>query len=289
MIKKIILFLKDIKFEHSLFALPFAYLGLVLAEGRMPSAHLWIWVTAAMVSFRTLAMALNRLFDASIDARNPRTQGRAIPSGKLSKGSVIAVSFLSLLLFEISAFILGPLCFLLSPVPFVLAAVYPVMKRVSWISHFVLGSVLAIAPYGAWIASRGEFAPAPTFLSLGVICWVAGFDMIYALQDLDFDREEGLHSFPARFGRELTLAATKWLHFLSVFFWALAGFFDGRGWGFFAGILLAAFFLYRSYRLVRSYGVAKINEAFFVMNVVVSVGIFAAAVLDLVFGRGSAG
>ena len=131
MIKKIILFLKDIKFEHSLFALPFAYLGLFLAEGRMPSAHLWIWVTAAMVSFRTLAMALNRLFDASIDARNPRTQGRAIPSGKLSKGSVIAVSFLSLLLFEISAFILGPLCFLLSPVPFVLAAVYPVMKRVS--------------------------------------------------------------------------------------------------------------------------------------------------------------
>jgi 4-hydroxybenzoate polyprenyltransferase len=282
MIKKIKVFFQDIKFEHSLFALPFAFLGLILAERGMPSLFLWVWITVAMVSFRTLAMGLNRFLDASIDAMNPRTLARAIPSGQLSKSWVSVILLVSALLFEFSAFKLGPLCFLLSPVPFVLAAVYPLMKRVSWLSHFVLGSVLAIAPYGAWIASRGSLDLVPTFLSLGVICWVAGFDMVYAFQDVEFDRRAGLHSFPVKFGTEVTLTTTRSLHFLSVIFWALAGYRNGQGVVFFVGILCAALFLGRSYYLIRAYGTARINESFFVMNVAVSVGLLIATVLDQV-------
>jgi 4-hydroxybenzoate polyprenyltransferase len=287
--KKFRVFLKDIKFEHSLFALPFAYLGLIMAEKGMPSARLWIWITAAMVSFRTMAMCLNRILDASIDARNPRTQGRAIPSGRLDRGRVWGIAVVSLVIFEYSARQLGPLCFMLSPVPVVLALIYPLMKKVSLLAHFVLGGVLGIAPYGAWIASRGTFGLVPTFLSLGVIVWVAGFDMIYALQDVEFDRAEKLHSFPAAFGQDLTLAATKVLHLLSVIFWALAGYFNGSGVWFFGGVLLAALFLNRSYHLIRSSGLAKIDEAFFTMNAVVSIGIFAAAVLDILWKGKAAG
>jgi len=280
MIKKIKVFFQDIKFEHSLFALPFAFLGLILAERGMPSLFLWVWITVAMVSFRTFAMGLNRFLDASVDAMNPRTAARAIPSGQLSKRWVGVILIVSALIFEFSAFKLGPLCFLLSPVPFILAAVYPLMKRFSYLSHFVLGSVLAIAPYGAWIASRGSLDLAPTFLSLGVICWVAGFDMVYALQDVEFDRKTGLHSFPAKFGTAVTLTTTRSLHFLSVIFWILAGYWNGQGVIFFAGILCAAIFLGRSHYLIRSYGIARINESFFVMNVFVSVGLLIATVLD---------
>jgi len=283
MIKKTILFFKDIKFEHSLFALPFAYLGLIMAENGMPSSRLWFWVTLAMVSFRTFAMGVNRLFDAAIDAKNPRTRDRAIPSGRLSKRAVTATAAISLAVFEYCAFILGPLCFLLSPVPFILAVFYPTMKRISWGSHFVLGSVLAIAPYGAWIASRGGFDLVPFLLSLGVIFWVAGFDMVYALQDIEFDRAEGLRSFPERFGKDLTLTATRILHLFSVIFWAVAGYLNGQGIFFFGGILLAALFMNRSHRLVRSFGTAKINEAFFVMNVIVSLGLFVATAVDIIF------
>lgn len=280
-LKKIQIFLRDIKFEHSLFALPFAYTGLFMAGKKIPGVFLFFWITIAMVSFRTMAMCLNRILDAAIDAKNPRTQSRVLPSGKLSKTTVWIVAFVSLLVFEVSARQLGMLCFLLSPVPLVLAFIYPWMKKVSWLSHFVLGAVLGIAPYGAWIACRGTFDLVPTFLSLGVLCWVAGFDMIYALQDVEFDRAEQLYSFPAAFGQNLTLAATGTLHLLSIVFWGLAGYFNRSGAAFFTGVLLAAFFLNRGCRLVRFSGVAKIDEAFFVMNAVVSVTLLFAAVLDV--------
>ena len=282
-LKKIGIFFRDIKLEHSLFVLPFAYVGLFMAEKKVPGLFLFLWITVAMVSFRTTAMSLNRILDAAIDARNPRTRSRALPSGKLNKATVWTVAMVSLLLFEASAYQLGRLCFLLTPVPVILAFIYPLTKRVSWISHFVLGAVLGIAPYGAWIACRGTFDLVPALLSLGVLCWVAGFDMIYALQDVEFDRAEKLHSFPAAFGQNLTLAVARTLHLLSVVFWALAGYFNGSGVAFFTGVLLAAFFLNRGYRLVRSSGVAKINEAFFIMNAVVSIGIFAAVVIDTVW------
>ena len=271
-----------IKFEHSIFALPFAYLGLFFAEKKVPSAFLVIWITVAMVSFRTLAMSLNRLLDRAIDAENPRTEGRALPQRKIRASFVWFAALVSLLIFEWSAFTLGPLCFRLSPIPLVLAWIYPLTKRFTWVSHFVLGLVLGIAPYGAWIASRQSLGWVPAFLTAGVMLWVAGFDMIYALQDIDFDRKCGLYSMPAKFGETRTLQITRVLHGLAVLCWAVAGLLNGAGLIYGLGLVLVVYFLLREHQLIRSSGIAKMNEVFFVMNAVVSVALFLAVVLDVV-------
>ncbi|MDD5225988.1 MAG: putative 4-hydroxybenzoate polyprenyltransferase [Candidatus Omnitrophica bacterium] len=279
---KLGLLLEMIKFEHSIFALPFAYLGLFFAEKSFPSAFLVLWITIAMVSFRTMAMALNRLLDRTIDAQNPRTKGRALPQKKIRPGFVWFSAAVSLLVFEGSAFALGPLCFWLSPVPVALAWIYPLTKRFTWCSHFVLGLILGIAPYGAWLAVTSQFAWAPAFLTAGVLCWVAGFDMIYAFQDIDFDIRHGLFSFPAKFGIAKTLYLTRALHILAVLCWAVAGFLDGAGIIYGLGLVLASCFLVREHSLIRSSGIAKINEIFFVMNAVVSIVLFLAVVLDVI-------
>jgi 4-hydroxybenzoate polyprenyltransferase len=278
---KLVLFLEMIKFEHSVFALPFAYLGLFFAEEKVPSLFLFFWITVAMVSFRTMAMALNRLFDRAIDAKNPRTQDRALPKKKLRTGFVWLAVAASFLVFEGSAYKLGNLCLWLSPIPVVLAWIYPFTKRFTWASHFVLGLILGIAPYGAWIASRQTLDWAPAFLTLGVTCWVAGFDMIYAFQDIDFDMKHGLFSFPARFGIAVTLKLTHLLHAMSILCWLAAGLCAGMGFCYWVGLTIVAGFLIRENQLVRSFGVAKINEAFFLMNAVVSITLFLAVVLDV--------
>jgi 4-hydroxybenzoate polyprenyltransferase len=282
---KIALFLEMIKFEHSIFALPFAYAGLFMAGRRWPDLPAFVWVTIAMVSFRTMAMGLNRLFDRSIDALNPRTGDRALPQNKIRISTVWSFVILSLMVFEWSAYQLGALCFWLSPLSIMLAVLYPFAKRFTWLSHFVLGLILGIAPYGAWIAVTGQFAWAPAFLTLGVIGWVAGFDMIYALQDIDFDIKHGLFSFPARFGIANTLRLTRGLHILSVVCWALGGFLGGMGMVYGLGLAVAAFFLIREHQLVRSFGIAKMNEAFFLMNGVVSVTLFLAVAFDISLKR----
>ncbi len=279
---KLGIFLEMIKFEHSVFALPFAYLGLFFAGKRVPSLFLLFWITVAMVSFRTMAMGLNRLLDRTIDAENPRTEGRALPQKKIQTGFVWLAVLVSLLVFEWSAYTLGILCLWLSPIPVALAWIYPLTKRFTWFSHFVLGLVLGIAPYGAWIAVTGQFAWAPAFLMAGVICWVAGFDMIYALQDVDFDIKRGLFSFPVRFGIAATLKLTRVLHVVTVFCWFVAGLFAGMGFCYWLGLAIVAGFLVREYQLVRRFGVAKMNEAFFIMNAVVSVTLFFAVVLDVI-------
>ena len=285
MIRKFLLFLEMIKFEHSVFALPFAYLGLVLAEGGWPRPYLLGWVTLAMVSFRTMAMALNRLIDLQIDGANPRTRDRALPAKKIKAPFVWRIVLLAFLLFEWSAFKLGPRCFTLSPIPVFLAWLYPWMKRFTWASHFVLGLILGMAPYGAWLASRGEFSWVPGLFTLGVASWVAGFDIIYALQDEGFDSENGLYSIPARFGKKRSLEFTRCLHAATILFWFAAGSLAGLGWIYFAGLGAVALFLMREHWLVRSFGLKKIGEAFFVMNAIVSLAIFAATVADFAWGR----
>lgn len=280
------IFLEMIKFEHSVFALPFAYLGLFLAEDGWPRLAVFFWVTVAMVSFRTMAMALNRLIDLPIDALNPRTRDRALPAGKLRTGFVWAVTGLSLLIFELSAWQLGPLCLKLSPAPVVMAWAYPWAKRFTWFSHLLLGMILGIAPYGAWIASRGTFSWIPACLMFGVAAWVCGFDIIYALQDEAFDRRSGLHSFPARFGTQASLSVTRILHAATVVFWLAAGALAGLGAVYFTGLGLVVVFLMRQHRLIRSFGLNKIGEAFFVMNAVVSLTVFVSACLDLWVRRG---
>jgi 4-hydroxybenzoate polyprenyltransferase len=285
LIHKTVLFFKMIKLEHSIFALPFAYLGLFLGERGWPRFSLFLWVTAAMVSFRTMAMALNRLIDWRIDGLNPRTKNRALPQGQMKFFFVWSMVFFAFVIFEVSAYQLGPLCFKLSPIPVFLAWFYPWTKRFTWLSHIFLGIILGIAPYGAWLASRGEFSWIPGLLTLGVTAWVAGFDMIYALQDLEFDRLHGFFSFPARFGLEPCLILTQVLHGLAIVSWWIAGWFGGAGMIYFLGIGLAGLCLLRETWLIRSFGTAKIPEAFFTMNAVVSMLLFLALVFDFSFRR----
>lgn len=276
-------FLEMIKFEHSIFALPFAYLGMILARRGAPDVALFVGVTIAMVSFRTMAMGCNRLIDLPIDAENPRTASRALPSKKLSPQFVWAATLVSLFIFLIAAHQLSPLCFKLTPVPIALAWLYPWMKRFTWLSHFILGIILGIAPYGAWLASGREFSWVPGLFTLGVSAWVAGFDIIYALQDLEFDQRRGLHSFPARFGMEKSLVLTRALHVFTVLCWIGAGLLANLGAFYFAGLILISIFLVREHWLVRSFGIGRINEAFFTMNAIVSVAIFVATVVDVSF------
>lgn len=276
-------FLEMIKFEHSIFALPFAYAGLFLGESGWPRWRLFLLVSVAMVSCRTMGMALNRLIDLKIDALNPRTQSRALPAGMLKKNFVWLATFISFVIFEWSAYQLGPLCFKLSAVPVLLSVLYPFLKRFTWLSHMVLGIILAIAPYGAWLASTSQFSWAPGFISLGVMAWVTGFDVIYALQDVAFDRKQGLYSFPARFSPEAGLKVTRLLHALTIFFWFAAGWTAGLGWIYILGLIAAALFLIREHWLIRAFGLQKVSEAFFTMNAVISVIFLISVVLDLSF------
>lgn len=278
--KKTKTFLEMIKFEHSIFALPFAYLGLILGEKGWPRPSIFILVTVAMVSFRTFGMAMNRLIDCQIDAQNPRTQNRALPAGALKSSFVGIAAFISFLIFEATVYKLGPICFELAWIPISLAILYPFMKRFTWLSHLVLGIILGIAPYGAWLASRGEFSWVPGFISLGVITWVCGFDIIYALQDLEFDRKFGLYSFPSRFNVDRALKLTKFLHLATLLFWISAGATAGLGVIYFLGMILVSIFLVREHWLIHSQGLAKIDEAFFQMNAVISVAVLVAVILD---------
>ena len=291
MMTTIQVFFREIKLEHSLFALPFAYLGLFLAEGGWPRAGIFFWVTAAMISFRTFGMAWNRLVDRHIDAKNPRTSSRALPQGELTSRFVWGAALVSCAIFVASTWLLGPLCLLLSPVPIVLAGIYPTLKRFTWLSHGVLGIILGISPYGAWLASRGEFSWVPGFLTIGVTSWVAGFDILYSLQDFDFDREFSLKSVPARFGKKTALGLAAMLHGVALAAWSAAGSAAGLGWIYGVGLVMVAAFLFREHWLLHRFGLVRMNQAFFTMNAAVSVMVLFAAVADRYFslsllGRG---
>src|SRR5580765_7528801 len=205
--------LEMIKIEHTLFALPFAFLGAVLAARGVPSAWLIVWITVAMIGARSTAMAFNRIADKDYDARNPRTKIRAIPSGSLSLSFVWAFTLFSATIFFVAAAMLNRLTLLMSPVALASIILYSYTKRWTLLSHLILGWCLAIAPTGAWIAVRGALdSPIPWLLSLVVMLWTAGFDVLYACQDYDFDRREGLHSIPARCGIARSLWISRALH-----------------------------------------------------------------------------
>ncbi len=280
-VEKIRVFFEMIKFEHSIFALPFAYLGLFLALRGWPSGHLFFWVTAAMISFRSMAMGANRILDRHIDSANPRTRMRALPAGRLSLPAVWALTLGFGAFFLISTAVLGPLCLKLSTVPILLAWLYPVTKRFTWLSHGVLGTILGIAPYGAWLAGGESFSWIPGSLMLGIAAWVAGFDIIYALQDMHFDREAGLYSFPSRFGQDASLKMALFLHAVALAAWCFSGWLAGLGMIYWAGLILCGGFLLREHWLIHSFGLKKIQEAFFTMNAVISLTLFVAVLLDL--------
>ncbi len=222
--------LEMIKIEHTLFALPFAFLGMLLAAGGWPSWRTVCWIVVAMVGARSAAMAFNRLVDRRIDAANPRTAGRALPAGLVTPAAVAAFILASAALLALAAWELNPLAFALTPVALAILFLYSYTKRFTWAAHLVLGLSLAGAPLGAWIAVRGDVQATPLLLAGVVLTWTAGFDILYALQDVDFDRRTGLFSIPARFGVVGALWISGALHVLTLTFLALLPGAYPRGW-----------------------------------------------------------
>ncbi|HEX7772386.1 MAG TPA: UbiA-like polyprenyltransferase, partial [Pyrinomonadaceae bacterium] len=264
--------LEMIKFEHTLFALPFALTGTLLAARGWPAGRTLFWIVVAMVGARSAAMAFNRIADRNFDARNPRTASRAIPAGLLSVGFVWAFTIAAAALFLLAAAMLNRLTLILAPVALGCVLLYSFTKRWTQFSHLVLGACLSIAPTGAWIAVRGEIgSPVPLLLSLVVLLWTAGFDVLYACQDYEFDRKEGLRSIPARFGISRALWIARTLH--AAAFFALVWLFVITGLGpvAFVGVIATGALLVYQHRLVRAGDLSRLNAAFFTTNAFVSV------------------
>jgi 4-hydroxybenzoate polyprenyltransferase len=267
--------LEVIKWEHSVFALPFALCGAMLAANGLPSIHQLFWIVVAMVTARSAAMAFNRLADAQIDAANPRTQTRALPAGTLTPGFVAVFVTVSCVIFVLAASQLNRLTLALSPVALAVVLLYSYTKRFTRWSHLVLGFALGIAPSAAWIAVRGSFDPRILLLTAAVTFWVGGFDVLYACQDFDFDREAGLHSIPRYFGIPKALWIARLFHVLMlVLLVALVPAF-GLGRLAMAGIAAVAALLAYEHSLVSPRDLSKLNAAFFTMNGVIAVVFFA--------------
>lgn len=273
-----------IKFEHTIFALPFAYIGMVLGAGGLPPIATFCWITLAMVGARSFAMALNRLQDAGIDKKNPRTAGRALPAGLVSLSETLLFTAASLAAFFIAVFQLPGLCRRLWPVVLAPMAFYALTKRFTWACHAVLGLCLGLAPMGAWVAATDTL---PTMgiwmLGLGVMFWTAGFDILYSCQDYEFDAREGLHSVPVRFGIARALLMTKILHAMTVVFLGLMGFFFSLGAFFYAGCAVIAGFLWYENSIVKPEDLSRMDAAFFTANGCVSILAFAAVFAAVTF------
>ncbi len=270
---KIRIFLEMIKFSHTVFALPFALTGALLAAGGVPDVRQIIWIVLAMVGARTAAMAMNRLIDAEIDARNPRTAGRAIPAGLLGSGMTMFFIIASTALMLFSAAMLNPLCLKLSPIALFFLVLYSYCKRFTSLAHVVLGICLAAAPIGAWVAIRGQ-VEAPSLVLGGVVLfWVAGFDILYALQDREFDEAAGLHSIPVLLGVSGSLWTARIFHL--VMMGLLLGLYSIMHLGsmFMVGILVVAGMLLYEHWLLKDGDLSKLDAAFFNMNGYISVAI----------------
>lgn len=273
--------LEMIKFSHTLFALPFAFLSAVLAAGGWPDAATLAKILLAMVGARSAAMAHNRLADRELDAVNPRTAARALPSGTLSPRFVRLFFAGSVALFLAAAASLNRLTLVLSPVALGLLVLYAYTKRFTWASHLVLGLCLALAPVGAWIAVRGALAWLPVLLGLAVLCWTAGFDILYALQDEEHDRRAGLHSIPARWGARRALAASSALHVAMLVLLVAAWRLSGRDGIFAVGIAVTAAALAYQHAIVRPGDLSRLNTAFFTANGFVSVALATCGIADV--------
>jgi 4-hydroxybenzoate polyprenyltransferase len=275
------LYYRLVKFEHTIFALPFAYVGAFLAVRGVPSTHDLLWITLAMVGARSLAMALNRLIDARIDAANPRTATRELPSGALTRAAVVAFCLLSLVVYAAAVWQLDPLVRWLSPVPVVAFVVYPYLKRYTWLCHLWLGAVDGLAPVGAWAAIKGELPWQAWALGAAVAAWVSGFDLFYALFDVDIDREQGLHSWATRFGERGAFTGARVLHLATIALLAAAGIGLDVGLLYWLGVAIVASLLLYEHTLVRPGDLRRLDAAFFTMNGVISVAFFAFVLADV--------
>jgi len=264
-----------IKFEHTLFALPFAFLGAVLAADGLPGVWQILWITAAMFGARSAAMTFNRIIDRKFDAENPRTAGRELPSGKLSVSFAWAFFIASVVLFEIAAYSLNWLTFALSPVALLSVLGYSYAKRFTSLAHLILGWSLAISPTAAWIAVRGALdSEVPLLLSLLVMMWTAGFDVLYACQDYEFDKKAGLRSIPARFGIKNSLWIARFFHLQAFIVLLLLYFVTELGWLALAGVFAVGALMIYQHTLVKPNDLSRMNAAFFTTNAFVSVILF---------------
>jgi 4-hydroxybenzoate polyprenyltransferase len=270
-----------IKWEHSIFALPFALCGAMLAAHGVPTVHQLVWIVVAMVAARSAAMSFNRLADASIDAANPRTRTRALPAGVLTHGFVTTFVLLSAAIFLLAAWELNRLAFLLAPVALAVLLLYSYTKRFTRWSHLVLGFALGIAPAAAWIAVRGSLDPRILLLTAAVTFWVAGFDVLYACQDLDFDRSAGLHSIPRYCGVGKSLWIARLFHLLMLLLLAALVWSFGLGKIAAAGVLAVLLLIGYEHSLVSKDDLSKLNAAFFTMNGVIAVVFFVFLAVDL--------
>jgi 4-hydroxybenzoate polyprenyltransferase len=277
--------LEMIKWEHSVFALPFALCGAMLAAGGLPSLHQLLWIIVAMVAARSAAMAFNRWADASIDAANPRTSTRALPAGHLSPAFVATFVVVSSAIFILAASQLNRLALLLSPVALAVLLLYSYTKRVTRWSHLVLGFALGIAPAAAWIAVRGSLDPRILLLTAAVTFWVAGFDVLYACQDFDFDRQAGLYSIPRFVGIRTALWIARAFHLIMVALLVALLIAFGMGKLAVCGVLAVIALLLYEHSLVRANDLSKLNAAFFTMNGVISVLFFVFVAGDLLLRK----
>ena len=273
-----------VRIEHTVFALPFAYVGAFLAVDAWPGLADMIWVTVAMVGARTLAMSVNRLVDAELDARNPRTAARELPSGALSRGQVLGFCVVSLAVFLLAVSQLDPIVRWLWPIPVVMFVVYPYLKRVTWLCHLWLGACLGLAPVGAWLAVAGTAPWEAWAIGAAVALWVAGFDLFYSLFDLDHDRSEGLHSWAVRFGPRGVFGGARVFHSGTVLLLAAAGVGLDVSFLYWAGVAATAALLVYEHAIVRPDDLRRLDAAFFTLNGVISVVFFGFVAADVLLG-----
>lgn len=271
-----------VRIEHTVFALPFAYVGAFLSVDAWPGLANIAWITVAMVGARTLAMSLNRLVDAELDARNPRTAMRELPSGALSRIQVMVLCLLSLGVFLVAVFQLDPVVRWLWPIPVVMFVVYPYLKRVTWLCHIWLGACLGLAPVGAWLAMTGTAPWEAWAIAAAVLLWVAGFDLFYSLFDLEHDRAEGLHSWAVRFGARGVFVGARVFHAGTVVLLAVAGVGLDVSVFYWLGVLATGALLVYEHSIVRPGDLRRLDAAFFTLNGVISVVFFGFVALDVV-------
>ncbi len=275
-------YLELVKFPHTIFALPFAFMGALLAAGGMPTASQLLWILIAMVGARTGAMGCNRLLDYKVDSLNPRTKDRPLPAGQVNVWQVSLLILISYGLFVFAASRLNHLCFILSPYVVIILSLYSLAKRFTSYTHYILGFSLGMSPIGAWLAVSGSLSWTPVFLGLAVLCWVSGFDLLYALQDIEFDRETGLFSLPVKLGIPATLKLAKRLHLIMLgllFLLFLASPF--LGWLYLLGLFIAAALLHYEHQLISADDLSRIDAAFFTMNGYLSVSLFLITAFDV--------
>lgn len=280
-IGKIRIILDSIRFEHTVFALPFAYVGMVLAANGLPTVHQFVWITLAMASARTLAMSSNRIIDRHIDLKNPRTSARPIPSGKIKIWEMNTVAVISAAGLIFAAAQLNTLALYLAPVAAIVVVGYSYTKRFTWTSHFVLGFADGIAPAGAWIGVTGQLSWEAVLMAFAVTTWIGGFDMLYACQDRDFDIENGLHSIPQRFGIVTALNCAKGMHLLTSVSLLGLGLWLSLTWPYYIGWLLASALLVYEHSLVSAHDLSKLNMAFFNVNGYIAVIVFSFTLISV--------